>query len=287
VALLNLATGDTLREIPLTSGRPRFGHGGGFGLVDPVLSADLRTLVHALPGGGVGVVNTETGITNLWPAAGKELGLLALSPDGRRLVTAGRDEMPRWWDLRAGTNTLWSIETVRAVFSPDGRWVATVHPEGAIHVWSAEDRAPQATLAGEEFLTGWADLVFSPDGRKLAVAYADHTIGLWDAERGKWQGRFTGHKQPVRSLAFSADSRTLASAGADSTLRLWNVATQQELLVERRLGANWRDLRFSPDGQLLVGGGGPESEGLRYFRAPVVSAAELASRHAAAQARVQ
>jgi WD40 repeat protein len=215
------------------------------------------------------------------------VSLLALSPNGRHMITASHEEMPRWWDLRAGTNLLWSVEIEDAVFSLDGRLLATEGREGVIQLWSATDREPLATLELPEPQPP-REFVFSPEGSRLAATYADHTIGLWDTTSGEFLGFFTGHKQPVFSIAFSPDGATLASAGADSTLRLWNVATRQELLVNRRLGANWRDLAFSPDGTLLVGSSsGPNANGIRFYKAPVVSRSEVASRTAANSATVQ
>jgi len=281
VVFINLATGDIAQRIatdnvtlrmPFMPGQDRSSH--------IRLSADLRTMVQRQSGGWVKIWNTETGATNLLKVAGRPVPLLALSPDGRHLVTASHEEMPRWWDLRAGTNMLWSVEIEDAVFSPDGRLIATEGRGGFIQIWSANDRALLAELELPEPQNP-RDIVFSPDGSRLATTYPDHTIGLWDTRGGKFLGFFTGHKQPASSVAFSSDGTTLASAGADSTLRLWNVATRQELLVNRRLGANWRDLLFSPSGALLVGGGsGPDVNGLRFFKAPFVDDSEVLSRTA-------
>jgi len=81
----------------------------------------------------------------------------------------------------------------------------------------------------------------------------------------------------VFALAFSPDERTLATSGADSTVRLWNVATHQELLVDRQLGGELGALVFSPDGQLLLGGGGFGSRGsrLRLYHAPTVASSAV------------
>jgi len=66
-------------------------------------------------------------------------------------------------------------------------------------------------------------------------------------------------------------------AGDDSTLRLWNVATQQELLVDRRLGGALREVMFSPDGQLLAAGSSMsfQTGGIRFYRAPQPSTIQL------------
>ncbi|HTD67302.1 MAG TPA: hypothetical protein VK846_12310, partial [Candidatus Limnocylindria bacterium] len=94
-----------------------------------------------------------------------------------------------------------------------------------------------------------------------------------DTATGKLLGACFGHKQDVFSIAFSPDSKTLATASDDSTLKLWNVATQQELLTIRRLGGALRGLVFSPDGQVLVGGGSfsQQSGGLRFYHAATAS----------------
>jgi WD40 repeat protein len=288
VVFINLATGDIAQRIPVENVSQRNPFMPGQDRASHLkLSADLLTLVQRQPGGWVKSWNTETGVTNLLKVADRHVSLLALSPNGRHLITASHEEMPRWWDLRAGTNLLWSVEIEDAVFSLDGRLLATEGREGVIQLWSATDREPLATLELPEPQPP-REFVFSPEGSRLAATYTDHTIGLWDTTSGEFLGFFTGHKQPVFSIAFSPDGATLASAGADSTLRLWNVATRQELLVNRRLGANWRDLAFSPDGTLLVGSSsGPNANGIRFYKAPVVSRSEVASRTAANSATVQ
>jgi hypothetical protein len=50
------------------------------------------------------------------------------------------------------------------------------------------------------------------------------------------------------------------------------VASQQELLTIRQLGATLSGLMFSPDGRVLVGGSRVFSDrgGLRFFRAPLI-----------------
>ena len=68
---------------------------------------------------------------------------------------------------------------------------------------------------------------------------------------------------------------------------MWNVETQQELLVNRRLGAGLRDLQFSPDGQWLVAGSGGSQQGsIRLFVAPAVSEVSISNRRQQQQPRV-
>jgi WD40 repeat protein len=251
----------------------------GFGFGPSVaLSADLRTLAQGLDDGTVRLRNTETGdITNL-KAADSHIDLIALSPDGRILITGGHDQNLRWWDLRHHTNTVLATEAYRVLFSPDGRTLAAFQRGDAIQLWDVATLSLRTNLVSDAQPGPGSEAAFSLDGRILAVASSDDAIHLLDVATGKLLGTCTGHKQPVFSVAFSPDGRTLATASDDSTLKFWNVATQQELLSLRRLGGALRGLMFSTDGRLLVGSSlSSLSGGLRFYRAPLLSETDAAN----------
>ena len=65
----------------------------------------------------------------------------------------------------------------------------------------------------------------------------------------------TGHMSGVNCCAVSEDGARIASASDDGTVRIWDVATGQELLILRHSGRALT-CSFSPDGSLIVTGGG-------------------------------
>jgi WD40 repeat protein len=270
IAFLNLATGEPEQEFPLEGTRrgPR---------PSVLLSADLQTLVQGLDDGTVKFQNTETGDITTLKASDSRVDLMALSPDGRILVTGGREQTIRWWDLRNHTNTVLATEAHQVLFSPDGRTFAAVQRGDSLQLWDSATLSLRTNLVLEP--QPRFEAAFSPDGRILAVASAEDAIRLFDTATGTLVGTCTGHKQPVFSVAFSPDGKTLASASDDSTLKLWNVATQQELLTVRRLGGTLRGLMFSPDSQMLVGASGFFSEpgALRFYRAPLLSKIDISA----------
>ncbi len=233
-------------------------------------SSDLRTLVQGQPDGSVRIASIDGSEPRLLKVSNRPLELLALSPDGRVLITGSRGEQPRWWNLPAETSEPWPVEALRVQFSPDGRTAAAFVRDDAVQLWDVATRTLRVTLEGESALGNSA--AFSMDGKLFASAWQNDTIRLWDAFTGALLGTFAGHKQPVFSVAFSPDGRTLASVSDDSTLRLWNVATQQELLVDQRLGEPFSSVLFSPDGRLLIAGGGGRAP--HVYRAPLLSETE-------------
>jgi len=274
VALFNLKTREPERQIPLETSR--FGSPAGVSV-----SGDLKTMAEGLRDGEVKLWNLQTREATTLRGLGGPVNLVALSPDGRELVTGGFGQPLRWWNLHAGTNTVLAEEAFRALFSADGSTLATFHRGDQVRFWDARSGVLRTNVA----LDPPADRVeaLSPDGRVLATGASDDAVYLWDTATGASLGNCTGHKQAVLSAIFSPDGQTLATASEDSTLKLWNLATQQELLTIRRLGGALHRLLFSPDGSLLVGvrGFGPQAAGLRFYHAPPFSVTDAAQVRAA------
>jgi RNA polymerase sigma factor (sigma-70 family) len=264
------------------------GHGGWASAL--AFAPDGKVLVSAGGGdhsGGVPRVEYQVGSTiRLWNAStGEELpqsrGLhsdvvcVALSPDGRTVVTGSKDHAVRLWEAATG-RALRLLEghrgTVNGVaFSPDGKVVASASEDRTIRLWSTGTGKSLRVLRGHE--SGVRGLAFAPEGKVLASAggYLDNTVRLWDVATGKEARQFKGHRTGVQAVAFSPDGSVLASAGgmlllvpdrgSDNSVHLWDVATGREL---RKFGGPDEDhgisaLAFSRDGKMVASGcrGGP------------------------------
>jgi WD40 repeat protein/serine/threonine protein kinase len=203
---------------------------------------------------------------------------LAVSPDGRALVTVGQTagDAPRGdlhvWDTTTGQswgNLAAPRPPVRAVaWAPGGHILAIGDEQGALQIWDMPAGKLRHAFAGHDGPI--KELAFTADSLTLASAGADGAVRLWDANSGKTAGALSGHLGAVNCVAFSPDGKLLA-AGCQGTaerksgeIRLWQLSsaarglastpTQQAILQGHQ--GPVQGVAFSPDGKTLASGGG-------------------------------
>ncbi len=117
-----------------------------------------------------------------------------------------------------GDRDIWVFE-----LSPDGRYLATIHPpDDALTVWDVDRR--RVVLEVPFAANGYA-AKFSPDGRRLATAPAEGVV-LYDLATGQVSLKWPGPR--ARDLAFRDDGAwiaVLACEGAKANCRIFEVPT--------------------------------------------------------------
>jgi WD40 repeat protein/class 3 adenylate cyclase len=149
-------------------------------------------------------------------------------------------------------------DALTVAVSPDGRVVVTGNRDGSISTWGpAGERLAHGVQGHTKAIE---EMDFTPDGRRLVSGSDDGTVLLWDLADPADVPRPTllgTTEQIVWSVAVSPDGETVATASEDGTIQLWDLAARRRAgppLAD--LDPDALTVAFSPDGTLLLAGNG-------------------------------
>jgi len=182
---------------------------------------------------------------------------IALSPDGRFIVSGDDERLIKIWDTATGSEvkTLRGhSDDLRAVaFSPDGKRIASGADDGVIKIWDAASGAEVKTLRGHRGSV--TSIAFSPDGRHIVSGGWDRTVRMWDTTNGTEVMTLRGHKHTTTELAYSPDGKVLVSGSRDRTIKMWDAETGVEIRTLTGHDESVRAVAVSPDGSCIASAG--------------------------------
>src|SRR5580704_2416575 len=106
-----------------------------------------------------------------------------------------------------------------AVFSHDGKYVASGSQDNSIRLWNTHTGDLVRTLTGHNGAV--KSLSFSPDDKFLASGSDDGTIRIWRVPDGAMLQRWVADEDTVQSVRFSPDGKVLVSGGGDNAIKVW------------------------------------------------------------------
>jgi WD40 repeat protein len=243
---------------------PTLRHTNGMGWV--------KGLALSPDGAFVYTADSQNQVVHRWEAAtGKELGVtgrhgdevwcLALSPDGRRLLTGSTSyKKPplgcsaRLWDAATGAPLGAPMTHAGAVlgiaFSPDGKTVLTGSHDRTTRLWDAATGTPLGPA--QTHAAGVRAVALHPDGKMVLTGGTDRNAQRWDLATWRRLGPPLVHDGEVTSVGFTRDARLIVTASADGTARLWHPETGKQVGPSLTHGGIVHQAVCAPDGATLA-----------------------------------
>jgi WD40 repeat protein len=234
-----------------------FQHSGKANVV--VFSPDGLTLASA-------IVNE----VQLWDVASEKLNsvlrghrgvvtAIALTPDGRKLLTSSDDHTVRLWGVSRGS-LLHTFErqadwVSSVAVSRDGQTVAFGGEQGNVKLWDLQTYQMQRSFFAR--VATIHALAFSPTDDVLAVAGAA-AISLWNPRTGEALPGLPESQGRFNCLAFTHDGQRLIAGGGDvgvkgpGVLIEWNFATREKKTLPTEHTKMLQSLALSSDDGYLA-----------------------------------
>lgn len=107
--------------------------------------------------------------------------------------------------------------------SPDGKWVVSGSRDKMAKIWDMETGVCRAMLEGHT--DDVKSVAITPDAKRILSASSDKSVRVWDALSGQELAKLEGHAGEVESVIALPDNARAFSAGLDETFRIWDIAS--------------------------------------------------------------
>ncbi|MEH1933793.1 MAG: WD40 repeat domain-containing protein [Nostoc sp.] len=185
-----------------------------------------------------------------------DINWVAISPDGRYLVSGGTDKTIMVWDVNTGKQLAKLNKHSTIIYAlaihPNGESFFSADANGCIKIWQWNWGQEIATLEGHS--RSIYALCISPDGKLLISGGEDRTIKVWDLNSRQEIWNIKGNSHSIRSLAISPDGHYLVS-GSDQRIKIWDMQTGGELFSFYGHGDWVRSIVFSPNSKTFLTAG--------------------------------
>jgi len=155
-----------------------------------------------------------------------QVSALAITPDGRRAVSAALDKTLIVWDIASGMQQYiftGHSEAISAVtVTPNGRYVISeANRDNTSSVWDLEKGAELLTMLPYGHV-----VAIAPDSKRVISVSVSGTLTVWELENGTELLTMPSYG---RVVAVTPDRRRFVSISSEETLNVWDIEVRKIL----------------------------------------------------------
>ena len=113
--------------------------------------------------------------------------------------------------------------------TPDGKRAVSASRDRTLKVWNLTTGEEVYTLTGHRDWVSAAAI--TPDGCSVVSASKDKTLKVWDLTTYEEVLTFLGHTHAVTGVAITPNGKWVASVSGDHTLKVWDIVNGKELMT--------------------------------------------------------
>lgn len=195
---------------------------------------DGKNLVQSFLGGQLSIFNFSKNHTISIKAHEEEVKGFQISPDGKLVITGGKDRFVRLWDMATGQklaeHRFHPHALIRIDVSIDGFWAKTVsdpqllgtdRDDSTTLYWNLNNYAVSKKKPVKSFYQN--DVTTHDKTVVLKPSYG--AIQVYDAENQKLKYAFQAHARAISKIQITSDDQYLVSIADDQGMLVWAVKT--------------------------------------------------------------
>ena len=186
---------------------------------------------------------------------------VAITPDGKTLVSASANSTIKFWDLKTN-ELLHSLHCSNSVYlvalTPDGQKFISFEDNNIIQIWDLNNQEILKT-----FHIYWGNtnaIVIAPDQHRIIVG-SQKIIKSYDLRTGKLRTIIGCDLGWIYALAITPDGKTLISSHNNNTIKIWDLTKKSpDVRLTLKSSAIVRTLTLTPDSQRIVSVGNDDGD---------------------------
>jgi WD40 repeat protein len=180
---------------------------------------------------------------------------LEFTSDSKGLFSASTDNTIIYWDLIAGTNSVFitTESKIRCLaVSPAGRYIVVGTDDGKVIRYTFDSK--EKTILFQSDGNKIYAIGFNASGTKIGFGDKNGNLRVMDSRTNTVIRTVQAHNAPIMDLDFSPNDNQIATASTDKSLRIWDANNfNNKPVVLKQHGDDFvLSVSFSPDGRFLL-----------------------------------